>query len=253
MTTPDRGQVLSGEEIALIRDRATLPGWQFLAKHPMTPDWLYTSARDMRLLATLAEREGDLEDAQAMRCLRADIRSTVDDFNEGKESFNQALHRYIGSLRAQLATRDQEIAALTERMGVEGERALDVAREKDQEIAAVRSRLEEVAGQLATVGGESMMRGFQLAKRDATIAELRGALTFTPPPGPPDLPKPSRCIHGHAVTWITNRTAICLESTDLACIWMLVPGSVTAPSRLETILNPEARAFAYQIKDALTR
>ena len=66
--------------------------------------------------------------------------------------------------------------------------------------------------------------------------------------GPRPLPRPQVCPTGHAVTWITNREAVCLDSSDLACIWRLViPGSL-GPYRLETILNVEARSFAYAIK-----
>jgi len=45
----------------------------------------------------------DHEDAQAMRCLRADIRSQVDDWpEEERDGFNNTLHRYIGKKNTEL-------------------------------------------------------------------------------------------------------------------------------------------------------
>lgn len=73
------------------------------------------------LARELAEAREARDDAQAMRCLRADIRSSVDDFHEGKEPFNHALHRYIGNLRAQVATLTAALEAIAETsMGGDG-------------------------------------------------------------------------------------------------------------------------------------
>lgn len=89
-----------------------------------------------------------------------------------------------------------------------------------------------------------------IAEAEKLLANIRAALTWTPPPGPPDPPKPRQCPHGHSLTWISPRFAIC-DGTDLLLLWELVPANgLGRSSSVKAITEPAALHLAHRVRDA---
>ena len=89
------------------------------------------------------------------------------------------------------------------------------------------------------------------AQVEAELDQVRAALTFTPPPGPPDPPptRGSRCpVCDSDLHWPTNRLAFCLSKRHLDFVF--IPLRVVSP-QLVPITDPTILALAHCIRRAL--